>query len=835
MRIATEIAVGCASVIAFASAAHGQVCIGNWTTLFQSAAITNGAEVFSVTWRGEHLLLIDATDIPGVPTRLAKWTGSHWEPFGGGTFGNTDSVTVWDPDGVGGQDELLVVAGFTASGGSGARPFVRTWDGTSWTTLSSEGTGYIYSVAAWDPDGDGAQTQQLVVGGSFSTIEGVNADDLAMYDGNSWSAINLPDTLQVHEVEALFNDRASNGDTLYIGGFYLPDVTIPQDKPLFASMTQSGTTIHNGIDTSSFDGVMSITSFDPDGPGPDPREIYIAGRFYLTPPAGSGASGLARFDGEQLHHVAKLNQPGVVLSEATQPGPWGTKPALLLGGSFRQITPEGENTLFIDRLAAFSDGTWTALGGGSDNQIVSIATYDPDGNGPEPEQIWASDVVTHWTLSPRYVSSELAVLVNNSWRQPGTTLTGASLFGDPDGDGPLGEGIIAVGDFPAAGGLDVGGTAFFDGTDWYALGAGFDVSIDDQRVNAAVLFDEDGNSQTPPVLYAAGRFTQSGQLPARNIARYLAGNWFELPGGVTGGYIGDMCVHDPDSTGSAEPVIVIVGNFTSVGGLPISRSAQWDGTSWTSMSAGLSVNPNGVFSANLSTGPMLIATFPAASPVQPSLFFWNGTAWEPMPNWVSAESGSVIISDHAVFNDELYIAGRFNLASNLPANGVAKWDGTGWVPVSILDPVAGSPAYVRSLHVWDIDGSGPEPNRLWLGGELASSALPFAPQLVGWDGNDLMAIHDTERRIPTLLIESGQNSNFEPGLYAGARFRFFGCDHCYADCDANGMLNIFDYICFGNAFASSAPENDFADCDLNGQLNIFDYICFGNLYQAGCQ
>ncbi|MCA9278028.1 MAG: LamG domain-containing protein [Phycisphaeraceae bacterium] len=54
---------------------------------------------------------------------------------------------------------------------------------------------------------------------------------------------------------------------------------------------------------------------------------------------------------------------------------------------------------------------------------------------------------------------------------------------------------------------------------------------------------------------------------------------------------------------------------------------------------------------------------------------------------------------------------------------------------------------------------------------------------------------------------------------------------CYADCNNSCSLDIFDYICFGNAYAASTS---YADCDGSGSLNIFDYICFGNAYAAGC-
>ncbi|MCA9278026.1 MAG: hypothetical protein H6815_04470 [Phycisphaeraceae bacterium] len=54
---------------------------------------------------------------------------------------------------------------------------------------------------------------------------------------------------------------------------------------------------------------------------------------------------------------------------------------------------------------------------------------------------------------------------------------------------------------------------------------------------------------------------------------------------------------------------------------------------------------------------------------------------------------------------------------------------------------------------------------------------------------------------------------------------------CYADCDGNGTLTIFDYICFGTAYAAGSA---YADCDGNGVFTIFDYICFGTAYAAGC-
>jgi hypothetical protein len=54
---------------------------------------------------------------------------------------------------------------------------------------------------------------------------------------------------------------------------------------------------------------------------------------------------------------------------------------------------------------------------------------------------------------------------------------------------------------------------------------------------------------------------------------------------------------------------------------------------------------------------------------------------------------------------------------------------------------------------------------------------------------------------------------------------------CYPDCDGNGMLDFFDFLCFQNAFLAQDP---YADCDQNGVFDFFDYLCFQNEFLAGC-
>lgn len=57
------------------------------------------------------------------------------------------------------------------------------------------------------------------------------------------------------------------------------------------------------------------------------------------------------------------------------------------------------------------------------------------------------------------------------------------------------------------------------------------------------------------------------------------------------------------------------------------------------------------------------------------------------------------------------------------------------------------------------------------------------------------------------------------------------CGDCLADCDANGELNVLDFVCFQQLFQSGDTN---ADCDGNGVLNVLDFVCFQQAFQAGC-
>jgi len=57
------------------------------------------------------------------------------------------------------------------------------------------------------------------------------------------------------------------------------------------------------------------------------------------------------------------------------------------------------------------------------------------------------------------------------------------------------------------------------------------------------------------------------------------------------------------------------------------------------------------------------------------------------------------------------------------------------------------------------------------------------------------------------------------------------CPSCPADLNADGDLNVFDFVAFQTAFGAGDPA---ADCDADGELNVFDFVCFQGLFADGC-
>ncbi|MEQ8317301.1 MAG: GC-type dockerin domain-anchored protein [Phycisphaerales bacterium] len=99
-------------------------------------------------------------------------------------------------------------------------------------------------------------------------------------------------------------------------------------------------------------------------------------------------------------------------------------------------------------------------------------------------------------------------------------------------------------------------------------------------------------------------------------------------------------------------------------------------------------------------------------------------------------------------------------------------------------------------------------------------------------------------RVDTVMMDPGIGSSGVDGLdrveirsrearslTIGGQGFVDGSTKCRADCDGNGRLDIFDFLCFQNLFASGDLA---ADLDGDGRLSIFDFLEFQNQFAAGC-
>jgi len=57
-------------------------------------------------------------------------------------------------------------------------------------------------------------------------------------------------------------------------------------------------------------------------------------------------------------------------------------------------------------------------------------------------------------------------------------------------------------------------------------------------------------------------------------------------------------------------------------------------------------------------------------------------------------------------------------------------------------------------------------------------------------------------------------------------------DDCYADCNGDGKLDLFDFLCFNNDFNLKGA---YSNCNGDNAWDLFDFLCFVNAFNLGCK
>jgi hypothetical protein len=119
------------------------------------------------------------------------------------------------------------------------------------------------------------------------------------------------------------------------------------------------------------------------------------------------------------------------------------------------------------------------------------------------------------------------------------------------------------------------------------------------------------------------------------------------------------------------------GTFTGLGELLALEGyvARWDGTTWQRLGGAIGAPDPGV-TALASWNGELFASAHAATASGPSVFRWNGTAWQGI-----ASPGVGDASNLAVFDGALWASGKFEVsgtAQSVDAAFVRRWNGQTW-------------------------------------------------------------------------------------------------------------------------------------------------------------
>lgn len=281
-------------------------------------------------------------------TGVARWTGAQGSPMGTGLGGSDPYGYVIEV----GPDGRTYAGGGFGDAGPGTTNFLAAWGGSGW---SSMGTGFGFSTPPPDPgvlEMAFDRSGNLFVGGIFESVNGVNARNIARWNGASWSPLGVGlDT----RAEAL--------------------ATAP-DGTVYASGNLTIVGVHKNIvqwdgSTWSSVGGQTFGSLWADALAVDRQGVLYAGGQFSTP-----ANGIARWDGNAWSALGSgLSAQAVVGTVATD-----HDGGVYVGGTALLPASGAPN---VSQVAKWDGTTWTllasALTDGPASSAVSDLAVDPAG------------------------------------------------------------------------------------------------------------------------------------------------------------------------------------------------------------------------------------------------------------------------------------------------------------------------------------------------------------------------------------------------------------------------------------------------------------------------
>ncbi len=734
------------------------------------------------------------------PASCLEW-GNNFQSLAmnGGTV--RASLVAPTPHGVG----LHIGGTFLGVGGVEAS-HLAFWNGARWCTLEpaveTNAASHVSAIIRVDEDGPGPLLPSIVIGGWFQRVGGTDAPNIARWDGEQWSTVGEGIPGRVTALCAFDDDGVGPGGPLIYaaGEFNLGGPTLTYlakwDGVSWQPVPIQGPLVR----------VDALTTYR--------GELIVGGRFQSID--GVPASCIAAWNGVRWRGlglgISATDVEGGVRCFATFDA--GPGEGLVVGGKFEAA---GGTPAFG---VAMWDGQWSSLGAGIRNGpnsaiVNSLAAFD-HGSGP---RLYAGGDF-HAGRGSEF--EHLAVWDGMNWSAAGDIggdVTHLAVF--DRGDGPT---LFVFGGFATVDGVYSPLMAEWDGARWIPRGQSLD------EFGGARVFElraaDVGNG---PQLFAGGSFSFAGGTGVRQTAVWNGREWSPL-GNAGDGPLGGVFsmaqfpsgVGNPLYIGGSIGEVLFDGSRLRGGGV-----AVWDGARWTSVNSGLD---GGSRIATVLT----MRTHDDGTSEKLYLGGWfSGTAGYPLNNvarlsqdgWRSFDADGLNNRTRcaAVFDSgagpEFFVGGDFTVAGGQPAGGVARWSGSGWLPVG--SNLAGE-ARIYSLVVFD-DGTGPA---LYASGYLTLPTGGFPSRNVAkWNGTSWEPMGagipgDGNSPVKKLLVyDSGQG----PSLYAlrqgGALYKWTGAQwSIVSGAPTSGLLDMCLYDPDG---ADQAPQllaltGDFAIQAANG-------------------
>jgi hypothetical protein len=779
-----------------------------------------------------------------------------------------NDMVPFDPDGAGPLPAVLVVAGTFSHANNNATEVnnVAVWNGTAWSALGNGPANPpqpAYEVKSLEVF-DSGSGPRLYAGGYFA-VSG-NLKNIAMWDGSAWQAVGSTGTSDDFPVYDMTVHNDGTGPALYIAGRFGGIIGVPNS----AQLARWNGTAWSGVGPTGVPqgGPLqlhaNVVSFDADGPGGAPAKLLAFENNERRLDTWNGATWTSttlpgvRLGGGEV--------PIVEFNDGTGPAlyfPAGYIDPNLFGRSYltryngETYSQLGDDLLYLDGSISISHLAVNPL-----TTPASLLVAAAPGTTTVPaEGLLSFDFATSNYAPFAPVGGAVRNLFTNGYNY-GYLYRGLVqdiVTADLDGAGPQPESTIAFGEFSAIGGVAADAIAAHDGSTWSGVGrVGIPAGLTLGRIHAVP--SPTGNELMLST-YTAAEFPGT---PGGGVFRYNAGTWSPLGSAAvftttagTSGFVDHLVAAN---VGAGNETFAF-GTFDFVGGAPAQGFAKWNGSAWSAVGGGGIFGASGPKSAvafNDGSGPAIFISgvllrVGTSADFVTGVFKWNGASWTSINAGLSIGAGSV--PTLALFNGELW--GWLHDQRDL-----YRWNGTTWAVqttapvgsqlVGVADTGDGDRFYYTSfdpaLNAWsmtilDFDGTTwtqhPEMGRL---------TMNFPTKVLGTNANGGHALwfHSLYGSFGVGGESNPSTVNTINALQSSDLARWYcAAPPCPADLDngsgtgtPDGGVDINDLLFFLVQFEAGANaadlDNGSGTGTPDGGVDINDLLFFLVHFEAGC-